>query len=318
MRRAILATALAGLPLAATAQMSVMPQEVQDRLNEIAPDWGSDIRGNVAITLELYTPILAEAPRDGVEIERDISYGDDERHVLDIHARDGIAGAPVVVYLHGGAYVAGHKDVNEEVYGNVATYFARQDMVGVNATYRLAPAATWPAAAEDVGALVEWLVENVEEHGGDPERIYLIGHSAGAAHAATYMYHPEVRPDAPRIAGAVLMSGRYHFDPSPDDPNLANFQAYFGEDATRYEDMSPINHVEGGPDIPVFVVIAEYDNPDLDTQGALLYAEICQARGACPRFEWMEHHNHLSMVYQFNTEDREMGEQILDFIERGK
>ena len=81
---------------------------------------------------------------------------------------------------------------------------------------------------------------------------------------------------------------------------------------------APINHVVDGPDIPVFVVIAEYDNPDLDTQGALLYAEICQARGACPRFEWMEHHNHLSMVYQFNTEDREMGEQILDFIDREK
>ena len=297
MRNVILAAALVGLPYAVSAQMSAMPQKLQDRLAEIGPGWGSDIGGNIAITLEHYMPILAEAPRDGVEIEADISYGDDERHRLDIHVREGLEGAPVVVYLHGGAYVAGHKNINEEVYGNAATYFARQDMVGVNATYRLAPAATWPAAAEDVGTLVEWLVENVGEHGGDPDRIYLVGHSAGAAHVATYMYHPDL---------------------SPDDPSLANFQAYFGEDVTRYEDMSPINHVDGGPDIPVFVVISEYDNPDLDTQGALLYAEICKSRGACPRFEWMEHHNHLSMVYQFNTEDREMGEQILDFIERGK
>ena len=56
---------------------------------------------------------------------------------------------PIVVFLHGGAYVRGSRSVNTEVYGNVATYFARQGMLGVNGTYRLAPAAQWPAAAQD-------------------------------------------------------------------------------------------------------------------------------------------------------------------------
>ena len=55
--------------------------------------------------------------------------------------------------------------------------------------------------------------------------------------------------------------------------------------------------------MPTFIVISEYDNPDLDTQGALLFGALCERDRACPRFTRMELHNHLSMVYQFNTAD---------------
>lgn len=320
MRVGLLIAALALLmPASAGAQMSAMPEALQKRLAEIGPGWGKNISGNVAISQELYTPILRAAPRDGVEIARDLAYGPDDRHRLDIFKPTGASNATVVVFLHGGAYVAGNRNVNEEIYGNVPLYFARNGMVGVNATYRLAPAATWPAAAEDVKALVQWLKGNVVQHGGDPSRIYLVGHSAGATHVATYLFHDKIRPaEGPGVAGAVLMSGRYHFDPSPNDPNLKNFQSYFGTDASRYPDMSPINHVRNAPIVPLFLAIAEYDNPDLDTQGALLLGALCLRDRACPRFERMEHHNHLSMVYQFNTPDQLMGREVLEFIKRGK
>jgi hypothetical protein len=72
------------------------------------------------------------------------------------------------------------------------------------------------------------------------------------------------------------MSGRYHFDPKPDDPNLKNFQAYFGADGTRYSAQSPINYVKAAKPLPTFIVISEYDNPDLDTQGALLFGALCE------------------------------------------
>ena len=197
-------------------------------------------------------------------------------------------------------------------------YFARHGILGINATYRLAPEAKWPAAADDVAGIVTWIKQNAAQHGGDPERIYLIGHSAGATHIATYLFHKDLRRPQPEIAGAVLMSGRYEFNPNPNDPNLKNFQAYFGTDAARYADMAPISHVKGAPKLPLFLVIAEYDNPDLDTQGALLLAELCKRDRACPRFRRMEEHNHLSMVYQFNTKDEQMGREILDFIKLGK
>lgn len=150
---------LLGVP--AHAQMSNMPKELQSKMAEIGPVWGKDIAGNIAITQQHYMPLLEKAPHGGVTVTRDLSYGPDARHRLDIFRPDGgRKNMPIVVFLHGGAYVRGERDVTAEIYGNVSLFFARNRMLGVNATYRLAPAATWPAAAEDVGALVKWLKAN--------------------------------------------------------------------------------------------------------------------------------------------------------------
>ena len=249
-------------PALAAAQVSNMPAHVVQRLAEVGPGWGKVIRGNIEKTLEVYTPLLAVAPKTGVRVERNLSYGPDARHKADIFRAEGLRNAPVVVFLHGGAYVAGDRDVNPEVYGNVATYFARQGMLGVNATYRLAPAAQWPAAAQDVASLVAWLKQNVAGYGGDPARIYLIGHSAGATHVATYAYLKQLQPaGGPGVAGIVLMSGRYHFDPHPNDPNLKNFQAYFGTDRSQYPARSPVSHVKDAPRVPALHAHGEAQSP---------------------------------------------------------
>ena len=195
---------------AAHAQVANMPKQVQDRLAEVGPVWGKDIPGNIAKTLEVYTPILRATPKTGVRATMDLAYGQDQRHKLDVYRPEGKSGVPIVVFIHGGAYVRGDRNMNAEVYANVAMYFARQGLVGVNATYRLAPAAQWPAGAEDVGALVRWLQTNASTYGGDGQRIYLVGHSAGATHVATYAYLSSLQPvKGPGIAGMVLMSGRY-------------------------------------------------------------------------------------------------------------
>ena len=131
------------------------------------------------------------------------------------------------------------------------------------------------------------------------------------------MYLKQLQPaQGHGVAGVVLMSGRYHFDPHPSDPNLKNFQAYFGTDRAQYPGRSPLSHVKGAAPLPTFVVVSEYDNPDLDTQGALLLAALCERDRACPRFTRMEKHNHLSMVYQFNTADDALGREVLEFIRR--
>lgn len=320
MLKTILTTIFAALAVgAAGAQVSNMPPHVQARLAEVGPVWGKDILGNLAKTLEVYAPILRDVPKAGIRVSRDLAYGTDARHKADMYQPEGKTGVPVVVFIHGGAYVRGERDISPEVYGNVATYFARQGMLGVNATYRLAPATQWPGAAEDVGALVRWLRANAARFGGDPARIFLVGHSAGATHIATYAYLKSLQPaEGTGIAGMVLMSGRYHFDPNPNDPNLKNFQAYFGSDAAQYPARSPINHVKTAAAIPTYLVISEYDNPDLDTQGALLLGALCERDRACPRFTRMERHNHLSMVFQFNTVDDALGREIMEFMRRGR
>jgi acetyl esterase len=312
------AVLLASLSIA-DAQISRMPQTVQDRLQQVGPGWGKDIPGNIEKTLQAYTPVLAAASKAGVKVTRDIGYGGDARQRLDVYRPQTGTNTPVVVFFHGGAYTRGERNVNAEVYANIPIWFARNGILGINADYRLAPAVKWPAAAEDVGAVVKWVKQNAASFGGDPNRLYLMGHSAGATHVASYVFinslHP---PEGPGVAGILLISGRYDFRPNPDDPNLANFQAYFGTDKSQYAKQSPINYVQTAAPLPTFIAIAEYDNPDLDTQGALLLAAICQRDRSCPRFTRLERHNHLSEIYQFNTPDEAFAREALEFIRRNR
>ena len=146
-----------------------------------------------------------------------------------------------------------------------------------------------------------------------------MGHSAGATHVASYIFDKALQPpDGPGIAGAVLISGRYRVEYDAADPNARNMQAYFGSDAAQYANRSPITHIRDGIKVPVFLVIAEYDNPALDVRGAELLAALCERDGACPRFLRLAGHNHLSEVAAFNTPDEQLGREVLDFMRRGR
>jgi acetyl esterase/lipase len=176
--------------------------------------------------------------------------------------------------MHGGAYVAGDKDAGE-VYGNIGYRFARQGLLAFNINYRLAPASKWPGAVNDL--------------------IWLMGHSAGATHVATYLFDKALQPnDGPGVLGAILISGRYRLHYDPKYPNGKNMQAYFGDDPTLYPERSAINHINDGIKLPVFLAITEYDNPGLDVSGAEMLAALCKRDGACPRFTRQLYHNHIS------------------------
>src|ERR1700741_4224899 len=176
------------LTISAHAQVSKLPPDVQQVLATVGPKWGSAIRENIETTAAAFRPLLQSAPKDGVVVAKNIPYGEDARQILDVYQPIWRAGAPVVIFIHGGAYVRGDKDAYGEMYGNVATWFARQGVLGINATYRLAPAAKWPSAAADVRGMVKWAKENAAKFGGEGQRIYLVGHSAGATHVASYIF----------------------------------------------------------------------------------------------------------------------------------
>jgi acetyl esterase len=303
----------------AGAQVSALPPDIQQMLATVGPIWGTALGKNVEITTSAFQPLLRAAPKDGVTVSKDVPYGEDPKQSLDVYRPNGRTGAPLVIFIHGGAYVRGDKNAYGEMYGNIGTWFARQGMLGVNATYRLAPGAKWPAAVNDVRAMVAWAKQNAANYGGDPGRIYLVGHSAGSTHIASYIFDKSLQPaEGPGVAGAVLISGRYRLEFDPADPNGKNMQAYFGEDASQYATRSPVTHIRDGIKVPVFLVIAEYDNPRLDVVGAELLAALCQRDGACPRFMRLEKHNHLSEVASFNTADEQLGREILEFMQRGR
>jgi acetyl esterase len=303
----------------ARAQVEKLPVDLQETLAQIGPVFQKDIGKTIPATVEAFQPILRAAPKDGVTVLRDQAYGEDARQILDVYRPTARSGAPVVIFVHGGAYVRGDKDGSGEAYGNIAIWFARQGMLGINATYPLAPAAKWPSGAKNVGGMVAWAKANAARFGGDPNRIILIGHSAGATHVAGYVFDKSLQPPGgPGIASAVLISGRYRIDYDPADPNGRNMQAYFGDDATQYLNRSPITHIRDGLPVPVFIVVTQYDNPGLDVSGAKLFSALCERDGACPRFVRLNRHNHLSEVLAFNTPDEYLGREILDFIDRGR
>ena len=151
-------------------------------------------------------------------------------------------------------------------------------------------------------------------YGGDPNRIVLMGHSAGATHVASYAFDPSIHPaGGPGIAGVVLLAGLYRVRENPP----GNVRAYFGADAARYAARSPLTHVRATA-VPAFLVVAEYDPVILVTPTLELMQALCERDGRCPRFTWLAQHNHISMAAHFNTGDEVLGPQILEFVRAGR
>jgi triacylglycerol lipase len=110
----------------------------------------------------------------------------------------------VLIFVHGGAYIAGNKRTGASpFYDNILLAAVQNGFVGVNMTYRLAPAHPYPAATEDVAKAVQWVLANIAANGGDPARVYIVAHSAGATHAANYIAHAK----GTGLKGAILISG---------------------------------------------------------------------------------------------------------------
>lgn len=288
------------------------------RLRDIGARWQRDIRGAGDETKALYLPLLAQSPRDGVRVTRQIPYASHPRQVLDVYQPAGARRSGVVAFAHGGAFIRGAKDINEQMYGNVLTWFARRGYVGVNLEYRLAPEAPYPGGAVDLALACRWIGTHIAEFGGNPERLCLVGHSAGGTHVGTLIGDPALRTELnfdPGVGCAVLVSARLRADLLPMNPNASGVAAYFGDEASLLDARSPVSHVESVK-IPVLVANAEFENPLLDLYGLEFALALGRSRGAAPLHVSLMDHNHVSIMAHFNTEEHFLGDQIIAFIER--
>jgi acetyl esterase/lipase len=317
----LLSFSLVGLELRgverASAQVTKLPPAVRAVLKETGPRWNEDYDNNIKRNREAFEPVLERASKHGVVVTRNISYGPDPRNQLDIFQSPKLRyGRPILLFVHGGAYVSGDRNVTSNAFSNIGYFFAGHDFLAATMSYRLAPTAQWPSGAEDVAAAVKWLRANGARYGGDPNRIYLMGQSAGATHAASYVMMPSLHPaTGPGVAGLILLSGRYRIE-ATSGPRLGQVQAYFGADPSLYPARSVINYVTVAPRVPTFIVIAEFDALGLDVMGADLFAALCARDGKCPRFLRMVGHTHSSEVLHFNTGDEALGREIIDFVNR--
>jgi triacylglycerol lipase len=261
-------------------------------------------------TAALYAPLQEREPYAGVKVERDQRYGADARNRLDVFTPTAGSAAPrpVLVFVHGGAFVAGDKRTGDSpFYDNIAVWAVRNGMVGVNLTYRLAPQNPWPAAQQDLGAALAWVRQNIAARGGDPARIVLMGHSAGAAHIAQYIGHPALY--ATPVAAAIMVSGLY--DPSTAEVNPP-LQAYFGRDAGVYAARNALPGMVASR-LPMLVAYAELDPSDFHRQAEQANVALCEAK-RCPMFLQLAGHSHMSEVYAINTADRALTDAIRAFV----
>jgi acetyl esterase/lipase len=181
-------------------------------------------------------------PKGGLAITRDIPYASGARRTLDVYQpKSARAPAPVVVFVYGGGWDEGKK----ADYAFAGAALAEKGFVAIVPDYRLYPEVRWPAFLQDCAQAVAWAKAHAREYGGDPNRLFLMGHSAGAYNvvmlAVDGRWLGEVGLNPRRdLRGVVGLAGPYDFLPLHSD----TLRAIFGPPEGR-PDTQPINHVNG-------------------------------------------------------------------------
>jgi acetyl esterase/lipase len=314
-------------------------------------------------SVRLWGPVRPRPPGAvAVEEVPDVAYrhgrqADSIRHTSDLFLPRGKKGFPVVVLVHGGAWVMGDNRCCG-LYSSVGHFLASQGYGVVLPNYRLAPAAPHPAQVQDVAAAVAWTCRHIAEYGGDPRRIYLLGHSAGG-HLVSLLATDEAYLKAEGLTaadlkGVIAVSGIYRIPPGEvagtlggrgprgyrfdqmfplrgdsrralDCPvpgvaaRLDVFGLAFGADPKERERASPVNHVRRG--LPPFLILtAANDLPAQQGTADEFHRALLRADCQARRLT-VERRNHNSVLFSAIHPDDPTARAVLDFLrqqEKGK
>ncbi len=251
-----------------------------------------------------------------VRTERDIPYYTGPGSVaaqnnLDLYLPEGASNFPVVVFVHGGAWTAGDKLLGAPV-GN--TLAARG--IGVaSIDYRLAPAVQNPEQARDVARAFAWVHANIKTRGGDPDSMFLSGHSAGGQLAALVgldqSYLQEQNLDTSILKGVFPLSGVYDMQ-ALGQIFGASLADIFGSGSAALTAASPIDMVRA--DAPPFLVLwGQFDLPTLPAQASNFIAAL-QRAGAQVSGGEMANRNHTTMLSDIGTDGDPTTDAIFNFL----
>jgi acetyl esterase/lipase len=230
--------------------------------------------------------LLSEAQAQ--DAKRNIPYADpaDERQVLDVYSPPGAKDRPVVFWIHGGGWQTGDKtDVQQKPQA-----FVDRGFVFVSSNYRLLPGVDMATIVRDIAKSIHWVHDHIAEYGGDPDRLLVMGHSAGAQLAALictddrYLRAEGLSPaiikgcvpvdgdtfDVPAIIETAETRRRVHGQPQ------AKFghREKFGDDPAKHRDFSAVAHVAEGKGIPPFLILHVAEHPDTTAQAQRLAAVL--------------------------------------------
>ena len=295
--------------------MPDIPTSLRALMAEVGPKWRDDTAGHVDMMITAFSEVLKRISRDDVTMHRDIAYGPHERQHLDVFLpRGNVTAPPVVLFVHGGAFVSGHRNRTEQVYSNVLCYLAQRGIAGINVGYRLAAHGPIPAPQLDIAAAVEWARDHAHEYGWNPDKVFLMSHSAGAAHAGSYAYDPAFAGRKTPLAGMIVVSGGSESIISKQIQTRRRSSNIHGTDASRFEGYSPVHHINRDS-VATFVAWAEFENPLIDVYCAELVFRLAEAKRKSPPMMWLPGHNHSSAIAHIGTSDDLLGQAIVSFIE---
>ena len=266
----------------------------------------------VWLTVPSLTIFNTIVPKDsGSErVARDLSFGPDERQAIDIYAPRGAAAGdnrPVIIFYHGGGWHSGYR----QGYSWAGRALAAQGFVTVVAGYRLAPDVRWPAFQEDATAAFRRARQEVARFGGDPDRIFLAGHSAGAQIAALLAMDESWLGQArSAVAGWVGVAGPYDFLPLDSRNTIAAFGEADDLDATQ-----PISFVgEGDP--PALLLHGAIDDTVKPRQSARLarLLEEANVRVVHTAYEGIGHINIITALSRWGRGTPPILDDIANFV----
>lgn len=195
-------------------------------------------------------------PNSGYTLKKDISYGNDKRQMLDIYIpQQKNDSAAVIVFFYGGSWQSGNKDD----YRFAAQALSSKGYITVIADYRLYPQVHFPAFMDDAANAFKWVHSHIKEYGGNPQKLYLCGHSAGAYIAVMLTvndsYLRAAGADRKWIKGTIGIAGPYDFLPFTD-PKIKEI---FSSEKDVFS--QPINYVTSG--LPPMLLVTGDEDTDV-------------------------------------------------------
>jgi len=219
--------------------------------------------------------------------EKNIRYGETSQQALDVYAAAGgqkaAGGYPVVVWVHGGGWRNGDKDNRSG--SKLCETWTRQGIVVVNLNYRLTPDVVHPAHVEDVASGIAWVHRNIARYQGDPRRVYLLGHSAGAHLVALVATNPRFL-EAHDLVPNTALAGVMPIDTASYDLATTKTRAVrkmirdaFGENPATLADASPLGQArEHQVTCPPFLIAVEKQRPEAWEESIALEKALPKAK----------------------------------------